>query len=507
MINDLSEPYLALRTCFLFLPMNTINHTIFFLFSVVSLNGGTEELLDEKLSLFDVKPVRPYLKVVRRQGNYAAKLMNSKISLLIGRTITPPKKYDEVDDMRNKYIPFCEKISYERGSLSWEHRAIYTYPPELDEDKEELPERLNRKLESMGNRVMVSVSMMSANSSLKNIVKTIEIDHRGMCPNEIIDKALRKRAQTLNLPHTENKNDYILKVCGRFSFFLGMFETTDGVEKYVEKPLLQYKYIRNCILYDKKVKLIIVPKHELDVGQPLSAQSQPELPPVVPPKKSTSLWNLKPDLGLKIKISLVMNINVSASMLKVVNCGIYHGGEAVCEDKSTTMREGAHPMWNEYLVFDIAVKDLPRMARFCFSIVGYDARDRRKARPALIAWVNVPVFNYKGVLREGSDTLWCWQHNTTMDSNSKFITNPLGTVSQNKNENTSESGAPTIGVEFMKFDHPVIYPEDEEVFHVAANIIANAGLNLFFITTYPVYSNKPLKNRALVVFVLLRKQC
>merc|ERR1712226_1315084 len=66
-------------------------------FSVVSFNGGTEELIDEQLSLFDVKPVRPYLKVVRRQGNEAVKLLDSKISILIGRTITPSNKYEEVD--------------------------------------------------------------------------------------------------------------------------------------------------------------------------------------------------------------------------------------------------------------------------------------------------------------------------------------------------------------------------------------------------------------------------
>ena len=166
-----------------------------YVFSVVSFNGGTEELLDEQLSLFDVKPVKPYLKVVKRQGNEAAKLLESKISILIGRSITPVSKYEEVDDMRQTFIPFCEKLSHQRSSLSWEHRAIYAYPPELA-DGDELPEKLQKKLESIENRVRVSVSMMSANSSLKNIIKTFEITNE-VFPQNLIDLALRKRSPNI----------------------------------------------------------------------------------------------------------------------------------------------------------------------------------------------------------------------------------------------------------------------------------------------------------------------
>lgn len=212
-------------------------------FSIVSANGGTEELIDEQLSLFDVKPFKPYLKVVRKQGNKAAKLLDSKISIMIGRTITTQNKFPEVDDMRSKFIPLCEQVAHQRGTKSWEHRAIYTYPPEFG-DTQELPEKLIKKLNNMGNRVCVSISMMSAHSSVKNIVKTLEIT-KEMTPSELIDIALRKRSQTLNQPHIESTQSYVLKVCGRYSFFLGVFEIIDGVEHYAEKPMFQYKVIIN----------------------------------------------------------------------------------------------------------------------------------------------------------------------------------------------------------------------------------------------------------------------
>lgn len=54
-----------------------------------------------------------------------------------------------------------------------------------------------------------------------------------------------------------------------------------------------------------------------------------------------------------------------------------------------------------------------------------------------------------------------------MDSDTKCFDHPFRTVSQN---NENENGA-AIGVEFMKFEHPVEYPTDEEVHAMAAKVI------------------------------------
>ena len=93
-----------------------------YVFQVVSQGGGYEELINEELSLFDIKPVRPYLKVIERQGDEQLKQLNSKINLLIGKPATSSKDDEQVVDLRTRCLDFCNKISEQRSRASWEHR-------------------------------------------------------------------------------------------------------------------------------------------------------------------------------------------------------------------------------------------------------------------------------------------------------------------------------------------------------------------------------------------------
>lgn len=205
-------------------------------FVVVSSKGGVEELMDEAQSLFDIKPVRPYLKVVKRQGDKEAKLLNSNINILIGKSITGNSKNEEVNEFRSKCIELCDKISYQRGRSSWERRAIYTYPPEYEND-EEVPTNIRDKLALQANRLHITLSIM------KNTSNTFEVPDN-IYPKDLIDTALRKRTQTMKLTYQEKADDYVLKVVGRLNFFLGqIIIDEDGKEKYIEKPIMQYKVI------------------------------------------------------------------------------------------------------------------------------------------------------------------------------------------------------------------------------------------------------------------------
>ena len=84
-----------------------------------------------------------------------------------------------------------------------------------------------------------------------------------------------------------------------------------------------------------------------------------------------------------------------------------------------------------------------------------------------LAWVNMPLFNYKGFLHSGSFRIYCWQHNKKNDSSENITFNPLGTVM-----NSNESG-PCLAFELTKHDNsrPVVYPSEEDVFEKAANDI------------------------------------
>lgn len=200
-------------------------------FVVVSSKGGTEELVDEKLSLFDVKPVRPYLKVVRRQGDEQVKKMKAKINMLIGQNIAT-SKHEEVSDAQRSLTDFCTRISQQRGCSSWYRRAIYTFPPDFEE-LTSLPKNLSEKYPDCIIHLSVSV--------LKNSSNVFEVNY-SLFPSNLIEKALRKRAQTLKKEFVEKPEDYILKVVGMESYFLGTVHVLEnGEESYAEIPLIQYK--------------------------------------------------------------------------------------------------------------------------------------------------------------------------------------------------------------------------------------------------------------------------
>ncbi len=63
-----------------------------------------------------------------------------------------------------------------------------------------------------------------------------------------------------------------------------------------------------------------------------------------------------------------------------VKCGIYHGGESLCDIMSTSYQPGVSPKWNEFIEFSLAVCDVPRMARLCLCIYGVASNRERRVR-------------------------------------------------------------------------------------------------------------------------------
>ena len=59
----------------------------------------------------------------------------------------------------------------------------------------------------------------------------------------------------------------------------------------------------------------------------------------------------------------VDNLNVSQDVV-YIEAGIYHGGELLAETLLTSEQpRSLHPRWNQWLVFDITVKNIPKAAR------------------------------------------------------------------------------------------------------------------------------------------------
>eukprot|EP00111_Clytia_hemisphaerica_P000799 TCONS_00002349-protein len=425
-----------------------------YVFAVVSRNGGTEELINESLSLFDIKPVRPYLKVVERQGDEQLKQLNSKINLLIGRPASTSAKDEQVNDLRTRCMLFCNRISEQRSRASWERRAIYTFPPDFEEDTD-LPIALQRTLDTLDGFIAISIHYKYNHVLHK---QTHRVSHK-LHPRDLIEKGLQKF--NINNRTNEKPDDYVLKELGSENYFLGHVE--NETEIYRERPLIQYKYIRECLLWDRQICLKIVERSQLDVGK--IERGSNEVPPPLPNKERESnrlsLWDITPSTMLRLKVHCALNIMADANMWKEVQVGIFHGGEEVCESQITSRQRGIHPVWNEYLEFKLPVSNIPRMARVCVCIVGWKKREERKKKEAVpLAWANISVFDYKAIMKQSTHRVNCKQHTARSIKGDHSFFNPLGAVSTDAG---SESKGLCIVIDFMKFAHTVVYPTEHYI--------------------------------------------
>ena len=202
-----------------------------YVFVFINQKGKQEELVDENRQLIDVQPFRPLLKLIERKGDRDEKLLVSEISCLIGKLNL--NEFDqmqspEVNDFRGTYRCMVEEISRERNQMNWEGRALYAYPPEL-ENSDEIPAHVEKHL--MDNRrFLVTVAIESKRVSSKDLhAFNVSAD---TYPEELLYLVLQRRGVTRgvhDIDSVDSPSDYVLKIVGRESYLLG------------GHPLLMYK--------------------------------------------------------------------------------------------------------------------------------------------------------------------------------------------------------------------------------------------------------------------------
>jgi phosphatidylinositol-4,5-bisphosphate 3-kinase len=195
-------------------------------FICISSKGKRETIEDERLTLRDVRPFRPFLKLVERQGVREKEIQDSKIKFLMGKT---PREFDATNDIqissfRSKYVSIAMKASGERKQREWDERSMCTYPPDLY-DSNEIPKHIVSKL--MDNTFLVSVY------TLTNPGNKDRLDfhaYRDWKASDVLAKALQIKAEKLRRT-IDDMSNFTLKVKGKESYLLGNF------------PLLQYKVV------------------------------------------------------------------------------------------------------------------------------------------------------------------------------------------------------------------------------------------------------------------------
>jgi len=112
-------------------------------------------------------------------------------------------------------------------------------------------------------------------------------------------------------------------------------------------------------------------------------------------KKTKHKLSFDVDEQFKFKVNYISKLNCDATRIVEVGveAALFHGGKALCECVRTSEKivENGNCTWNEELVFDMSVADIPRMARLCLVVyeVSKTSKGMRTRRIKEFRQVNV----------------------------------------------------------------------------------------------------------------------
>uniref|UniRef100_A0A8C2TMF9 Phosphatidylinositol 4,5-bisphosphate 3-kinase catalytic subunit delta isoform n=1 Tax=Coturnix japonica TaxID=93934 RepID=A0A8C2TMF9_COTJA len=387
-----------------------------YVFTCINQTAEQQELEDEQRRLCDIQPFLPVLRLVAREGDRVKKLINSQISLLIGKGL---HEFDsvqdpEVNDFRTKMCQFCEERAAKRQQLSWAAWMEYNFPLQLEPMAKGLGTGLSH---TPVKNIFVNVKFQSGGESFTFQISPNEF------PITLMSYAVKKQATVFRHETMENPEDYTLQVNGKYEYLYGNY------------PLYQF-------------------------------QVNGSEPPPLPKKKPNygSLWSL--EQSFYIELVQGSKVNADERMKLVVQAGLFHGNEMLCKTVSSSeVNVCSEPVWKQRLDFDINICDLPRMARLCFALYAViekakkarSTKKKSKKADCPIAWVNVMLFDYKDQLKTGECCLHMW---SSFPDEKGELLNPMGTVQCNPN---TESAAALVICFPNAASHPVYYPSFEQV--------------------------------------------
>ncbi|XP_057551703.1 phosphatidylinositol 4,5-bisphosphate 3-kinase catalytic subunit delta isoform isoform X2 [Hippopotamus amphibius kiboko] len=424
-----------------------------YVFTCVNQTAEQQELEDEQRRLCDIQPFLPVLRLVAREGDRVKKLINSQISLLIGKGL---HEFDslqdpEVNDFRAKMRQFCEEAAARRQQLGWEAWLQYSFPLQLEPSARSWGPGTLR----IPNRaLLVNVKFEGSEESFTFQVSTKDV------PLALMACALRKKATVFRQPLVEQPEDYTLQVNGKHEYLYGSY------------PLCQFQYICSCLHSGLTPHLTMVHSSSILAMRDEQSNPAPQVqkprtkPPPIPLKKpsSLSLWSLEQPFF--IELIQGSKVNADERMKLVVQAGLFHGNETLCKTVSSSeVSVCSEPVWKQRLEFDIHVCDLPRMARLCFALYAViekakkarSTKKKSKKADCPIAWANLMLFDYKDQLKTGERCLYMWP--SVPDEKGELL-NPCGTV--RSNPNTESAAALVIFLPEVAL-HPVYYPSLDKI--------------------------------------------
>nr|XP_040136186.1 phosphatidylinositol 4,5-bisphosphate 3-kinase catalytic subunit delta isoform-like [Ictidomys tridecemlineatus] len=188
-----------------------------YVFTCVNQTAEQQELEDEQQRLCDVRPFLPMLRLVTREGDRMEKLINSQISLLIGKGL---HEFDclqdpEVNDFRTKMRQFSEEAASRRQQRGWEAWLQYSFPLQLEPSTRSWGDSNTSQISNPD--LLVNVKFEGSRESFTIQVSTKDV------PLALMACALQKKAKMYQNLTMEQPEDYVLQVNGRHEYLYGSY--------------------------------------------------------------------------------------------------------------------------------------------------------------------------------------------------------------------------------------------------------------------------------------------
>ncbi|XP_029013301.1 phosphatidylinositol 4,5-bisphosphate 3-kinase catalytic subunit gamma isoform [Betta splendens] len=264
---------------------------------------------------------------------------------------------------------------------------------------------------------------------------------------DVLFKVFEKVAIDHGIDHDK---DLVLKVTGREEFVSG------------DHPLSDFIWVRRCLKSNQDLHLSVVPMSLLEdesvtlldwplvdgfIGQ-FSSHSdlcleEKDLDDIV----MISLWDCNRKLRVKLLGFDIPKLPSKCHEFVYVEVSILYGNKVLSSVSSSAKAFTDEVLWNEWLEFDVLLKDLPRGVKLGFTIneSGGDAK--------VLYFVNLLLIDHRSLLRQGPYTLHMWSYLTLEDESTTYKANKLSSAT---NPNVAESMA--ISILLDRYSFPVVLP-------------------------------------------------
>uniref|UniRef100_A0A667ZI28 phosphatidylinositol 3-kinase n=1 Tax=Myripristis murdjan TaxID=586833 RepID=A0A667ZI28_9TELE len=180
-----------------------------------------------------------------------------------------------------------------------------------------------------------------------------------------------------------------------------------------------------------------------------------------------SLWDCKRRLRVKLLGFDIPKLPSKPPQLVYVEASILYGDQVLATVCSVPKPFTDEVLWNEWLEFDVLLRDLPRGAKLGLTInaSGTDISDQQKGKGKVLYFVNLLLIDHRSVLSQGPYTLHMWP---CLEQEEEAFIYQADKLSSATNPDIADSMA--ISFLLDRYSFPVVLPNSLTPFEASPSL-------------------------------------